>query len=90
MPDYADWTWQPTRVDWNADGDLGPACEKLGVQMGGPWSRYLSNGLLLAAGRADASTPGHPMGAHSTSGRKHGWMGSLPGSLLGTQCIDEA
>lgn len=61
-PDYADWTWQPTQVDWNADGNLSPACGKLGVQMGGPWIKYLSNGLLLAAGRADASTPGHPKG----------------------------
>ena len=45
-----------------SDGKLGPACEKLGVQMGGPWIKYLSNGLLLAAGRADASTPGNPKG----------------------------
>lgn len=61
-PHYNEWTWKPTRVDWNADGKLLPAREKLGVQLGGPWLQYLSNGVLLAAGRADASTPGHPKG----------------------------
>lgn len=61
-PEYKQWIWRPTRVDWNADGQLLPAYEKLGVQMGGPLFKYLSNGLLLAAGRADASTPGNPKG----------------------------
>ena len=61
-PHYSDWAWQPTRVDWHADGNLLPAREKLGVQMGGPWMKYLSNGVLLAAGRADATTPGNPKG----------------------------
>ena len=61
-PDYNQWTWQATRVDWEGDGKLLPAYEKLGVQMGGPVLKYLSNGVLLAAGRADASTPGNPKG----------------------------
>lgn len=61
-PYYTDWTWQAARVDWDGDGTLLPANQKLGVQMGGPVIKYLSNGLLLAAGRADATTPGHPKG----------------------------
>ena len=61
-PYYDNWTWRETTVDWNADDHPAPACEKLGVQMGGPVLKYLSNGLLLAAGRADASTPGKPKG----------------------------
>lgn len=61
-PDYNNWTWQAARVDWDGDGKLLPAWQKLGVQMGGPWIGYLSNGLLLTAGRADASTPGKPKG----------------------------
>lgn len=61
-PDYADWNWKPALVDWDGDGQLAPAHEKLGVQIGGPVLKYLSNGVLLAAGRADASTPGHPRG----------------------------
>lgn len=61
-PDYDDWTWRPMQVDWEGDGNLRPACEKLGVQMGGPLVKYLSNGVLLAAGRADASKPGKPKG----------------------------
>ncbi len=61
-PNYDDWQWQTTRVDWDGSGKLAPAAEKLGVQIGGPYLRYLSNGLLLAAGRADASTPDAPKG----------------------------
>lgn len=61
-PDYKDWSWQACRVDWDGDGKLVPAWQKLGVQMGGPWIGYLSNGVLLTAGRADASTPGKPKG----------------------------
>lgn len=61
-PKYKEWTWRPTMVDWNGDGKLLPANEKLGVQIGGPVLKYLSNGVLLAAGRADASTPGNPKG----------------------------
>lgn len=61
-PDYTDWTWRPTLVDWDGDGNLLPANEKLGVQMGGPVLKFLSNGVLLAAARADASTPGKPKG----------------------------
>lgn len=61
-PEYDEWTWKPARVDWDGDGRLLPAREKLGVQMGGPVLRYLSNGALLAAARADASTLGNPKG----------------------------
>ena len=61
-PEYDEWTWKPARVDWDGDGRLLPAREKLGVQMGGPVLRYLSNGALLAAARADATTPGKPKG----------------------------
>lgn len=61
-PAYSDWTWKPARVDWDGDGRVLPAVEKLGVQMGGPVLKYLGNGLLLAGGRADASTPGNPKG----------------------------
>lgn len=61
-PDYTDWTWRATDVDWDGDGQRQPSSIMLGVQMGGPLLKYLSNGLLLAAGRADASTPGRPRG----------------------------
>lgn len=55
-PRYDKWTWRETRVDWNRDGNLRPAGEMLGVQMGGPVLRRLSDGRLIAASRADAST----------------------------------
>jgi len=61
-PEYKIWHWKPALVDFDADGNMLPAREKLGVQMGGPLIKYLSNGLLLAAGRADASIPGKPRG----------------------------
>lgn len=61
-PDYGEWQWRAPLVDWDGDGELLPARDKLGVQMGGPALKYLSNGVLLAAGRADASTPGRPRG----------------------------
>lgn len=61
-PDYTDWRWRAMRVDWNGDGQTRPAPEKLGVQIGGPVLKYLSNGTLIAAGRADASTPDRPQG----------------------------
>lgn len=61
-PDYKDWTWREARLDWEGDGRLIPAHEKLGVQIGGPVVKYLSNGVLLVAARFDASTPGNSKG----------------------------
>ncbi len=61
-PCYDKWTWRATQVDWNGDGNLRPAGELLGVQMGGPVIRRLSDGRLLAAGRADASTENEGFG----------------------------
>ena len=55
-PYYEEWTWRAMQVDWNRDGNLRPAGELLGVQMGGPMLRWLSDGRLIAASRADAST----------------------------------
>jgi hypothetical protein len=59
-PDYSNWTWKPAMVDWDGDGKLQPAHERLGVQIGGPKLKYLANGLLLAAGRYDASPADAP------------------------------
>lgn len=61
-PFYDQWTWRATRVDWNNDGKLRPAGELLGVQMGGPILRRLSDGRLIAAGRADSSTATEGLG----------------------------
>lgn len=55
-PFYEEWTWRQTQVDRNGDDRLCPSGEKLGVQMGGPMMTRLSDGRLIAAGRADAST----------------------------------
>lgn len=59
-PHYDDWTWQDAQVDWEGDGNLVPAHEVMGVQLGGPVLKYLSDGRLIGAGRADNSTPDHP------------------------------
>lgn len=61
-PFYDQWTWRETRVDWAGDGKLRPAGELLGVQMGGPVLLRLSDGRLIAAGRADASTENEGIG----------------------------
>lgn len=55
-PRYDDWTWRDVKVDLDGDGVLRPAAEVLGVQMGGPKLMRLSDGRLLLAGKADAST----------------------------------
>lgn len=55
-PDYSDWTWQNARVD-TGDGELKPAHEVLGTQMGGPKLILLRDGRLLLVGKADSSTP---------------------------------
>lgn len=59
-PHYDDWSWQPARVDWQRDGNLVPAEQVMGVQLGGPLLKHLSDGRLFGAGRADASTPDYP------------------------------
>lgn len=61
-PDYQNWSWQEAHVDWAGDGKLQPAWQRAGVQFGGPTMQVLSNGIILVAGRADASTPGKPEG----------------------------
>ncbi len=61
-PDYNDWQWRQVMLDWHGDDKVEPAWKRLGVQMGGPWLRFLSNGTLLAAGRYDASTKDEPKG----------------------------
>ena len=59
-PNYDNWTWRETQVKWTADGDLVPANEVMGVQLGGPVLKHLSDGRLFGAGRADNSTPTTP------------------------------
>lgn len=56
-PNYDDWTWQNSKVDLEGDGKLVAAHEPLGPQMGGPKLMRLSDGRLMLAGKADASTP---------------------------------
>ncbi len=54
-PRYDDWQWQDLWVDWNADGNRVPAREAMGVQLGCPVVKQLSDGRLFGIGRADAS-----------------------------------
>lgn len=54
-PDYQEWTWRDVRVDWNGDGELRPAHEVMGVQLGCPVVKRMSDGRLYGIGRTDAS-----------------------------------
>lgn len=56
-PNYDDWKWDDALVDLEGNGKLKPAHEMLGPQMGGPKLLRLSDGRLMVAGKADASTP---------------------------------
>ncbi len=51
-PYYQDWKWKSLSVDWNGDGQAAPAAEVFRVDVGGPLLLHLSDGRLLAAGRA--------------------------------------
>lgn len=55
-PHYNDWSWKSMQVDWEGDGNLVPADQVMGVQLGGPRLQYLSDGRLIGSGRADNST----------------------------------
>ena len=54
-PRYQEWTWHDLKVDWNGDGKLVPAHAAMGVQLGCPVMKCLSDGRVFGAGRADAS-----------------------------------
>ena len=55
-PRYDAWTWRHMSVDLDGDGVLRSLNEVLGPQMGGPKLKRLSDGRLMLAGKADAST----------------------------------
>lgn len=52
-PHYQDWQWRPLQLK-TRDGQICPAAEKHGVQMGGPKLLRLADGRFIAAGRTDA------------------------------------
>lgn len=54
-PDYQEWAWRDLQIDWDGDGNLRAPQEVIGVQLGCPVLKQLSDGRLLAVGRADAS-----------------------------------
>lgn len=54
-PHYQDWQWHRLSLNPLSEaGNLCPAEEKLGVQMGGPKLLRLNDGRFVAAGRTDA------------------------------------
>lgn len=52
-PHYQDWTWRPLQHR-ALDGEVTPAEQKLGVQLGGPKMIRLSDGRFVMIGRTDA------------------------------------
>ena len=81
-PCYTDWEWKPVKVD-PGDGKLHAAADVLGVQLGGPKIKYLSDGRLLAAGKADASTATDNIGRNDLF-----WMDPERGVLTRFAALD--
>ncbi len=54
-PDYQHWTWRNIQVDWDGDGKLRKPEDVLGVQLGCPVVKRLSDGRVFGIGRGDAS-----------------------------------
>jgi len=51
-PYFQEWEWCTPRVDWDGDGNFKPAPEVFDVDFGGPKIIRLSDGRLVAGGRA--------------------------------------
>ncbi len=54
-PDYQEWEWRDVKVDWNGDGVLHKPEDVMGVQLGCPVLKQLSDGRMFGIGRADVS-----------------------------------
>jgi len=81
-PDYQNWTWREAQVDLNGNGQLQPA-SVLGNQLGGPKIRRLSDGRLLAVGKADASTETENLGRNDLF-----WMDPQTATLTRFAALD--